>query len=43
VEILYPGDFPETTGADTEEAMRLANKVQEAILLALKDKVCDVW
>jgi hypothetical protein len=38
VEIRYPGDFPETTDADAEEAMRLADKVQEAIFLALKDK-----
>ena len=38
VEIRYPGDFPETTDADAEEAMGLADKVQEAIFLALKDK-----
>ena len=38
VEIRYPGDFPETTEADAEEAMQLADKVQEAIFLALKDK-----
>ena len=38
VEIRYPGDVPETTGKDAEEAMRLADKVQEAISLALKDK-----
>ncbi|MBU4233269.1 MAG: HEPN domain-containing protein [Desulfobacterales bacterium] len=38
VEIRYPGDVPETTGKDAEEAMRLADKVQEAIFLALKDK-----
>lgn len=38
VEIRYPGDFPETTDADAEEAMGLAEKVREAIFLALKDK-----
>jgi HEPN domain-containing protein len=38
VEIRYPGDFPDTTDADAEEAMRLADKVQEVIFLALKDK-----
>ena len=38
VEIRYPGDFPDTTDADAEEAMQLADKVQEAIFLALKDK-----
>lgn len=38
VEIRYPGDVPEITGGDAEEAIRLADKVQEAIFLALKDK-----
>jgi HEPN domain-containing protein len=35
VDIRYPGDAPEITQDDTEEAMRLADKVKEAILSAL--------
>jgi HEPN domain-containing protein len=42
VEIRYPGDVPEITRIDAEEAIRLANKVQEAIFLALKDKTWDL-
>lgn len=38
VEIRYPADVLETTGEDAEEAIRLADKVQEAVFLALKDK-----
>jgi hypothetical protein len=38
VEIRYPGDVPETTGEDAEEAIRLADKVQQAVFLALKYK-----
>ena len=38
VEIRYPGDVPETTEGDAEEAIQLADKVQEAVFLALKDK-----
>ncbi len=38
VDLRYPGDVPEITRPDAEEAIRLAHRVQEAILLALKDK-----
>jgi len=35
VEIRYPGDVPEITREDAEEAILLADKVKEAISLAL--------
>jgi HEPN domain-containing protein len=38
VDIRYPGDVPEITGEDAEEAMRLADRVKEAVLSALKGK-----
>jgi HEPN domain-containing protein len=38
VDIRYPGDVPEITREDAEEAMRLADRVKEAIFLALKGK-----
>jgi HEPN domain-containing protein len=36
VDIRYPGDAPEITRKDADEAMRLADKVKEAIFLSLK-------
>ena len=36
VDIRYPGDAPEITREDADEAMRLADKVKEAIFLSLK-------
>ena len=38
VDIRYPGDVPEITWEDAEEAMQLADRVKEAIFLALEDK-----
>lgn len=37
VDIRYPGDFPEMTMQDAREAVRLAAKVRDAILSALRD------
>jgi HEPN domain-containing protein len=36
VDIRYPGDAPEIAREDADEAMRLADKVKEAIFLSLK-------
>jgi hypothetical protein len=36
VDSCYPGDAPEITREDADEAMRLADKVKEAIFLSLK-------
>ncbi len=38
VEIRYPGDAPEITREDAEEAIGLATRVKEAICLALAGK-----
>jgi HEPN domain-containing protein len=38
VEIRYPGDIPEVTKEDAEEAVQLAEKVREAIKSALETK-----
>ena len=38
VDIRYPGDISETTWKDAEEAIRLADRVKEAISLALTGK-----
>jgi hypothetical protein len=35
----YPGDAPELTGEDAEEALRLANQVKEAIFFVLKGHI----
>jgi HEPN domain-containing protein len=32
VDIRYPGDFPEVTFEDTQEAIRLADKVRKLVL-----------
>lgn len=37
VDIRYPSDAPQITRADAEEAIRLANRVKEAISLSLRD------
>lgn len=37
VDIRYPGDAPQITREDAEEAIRLANRVKEAISLSLRD------
>ena len=37
VEVRYPGDIPEPTQQETEEALSLAKKVQEAVLSRLKE------
>jgi HEPN domain-containing protein len=39
VDTRYPGDVLEITRKDVEEAVRLAERVKEEILLALKDKI----
>ena len=36
VDIRYPGDAPEITRADADEAIRLADKVKEVIFLSWK-------
>lgn len=38
VDIRYPGDAPEITPGDAEEAIQMADKVREAISGALKGK-----
>ena len=35
VEVRYPGDMPEPTMAEAQEALRLAQSVREAVLAAL--------
>jgi len=39
VDMRYPGDAPELTREDANEALRLANKVKKAINLILKDHI----
>ena len=39
VDIRYPGDIPEITREDAEVAVRLADRVNEAIYLALKGQI----
>ncbi|MHB8067521.1 MAG: HEPN domain-containing protein [Desulfobaccales bacterium] len=38
VDIRYPGDSPEITLEDAEEAIRMADRVKEAVYSALKGK-----
>ena len=37
VDIRYPGDYPEPSRAETEEALSLAQKVRQAILQSLQN------